>query len=117
MTIYMVTTATACKTDQYGWPNFGDRSFIGWYSNYDDAYETITENICDIWEGIYTYAFIEPWDEGTYGLHPNDDIDWFKWDNTLERYISIPKPAPVKHFCGLTNLNQNGNPTMKDIKG
>lgn len=104
--IYMVTTATACETDQYDWPNFGERSFIGWYSNYDDAYETITENICDIWEGIYTYAFIEPWDEGTYGLHPNEDINWFKWDNTLERYVSIPRPAPVEHFCGLTNLNQ-----------
>lgn len=106
MTIYMVSIATTCEKDQCGWPDFGERNFIGWYSNYDDAYETIKQNACDIYEGVYTYAFIEPWDEGTYGMHINEDVDWFKWDTKLEQYMPISRPTAVEHFCGLTNLNQ-----------
>ena len=102
----MVSTATTCETDEYGWPELGNRNFIGWYSNYNNAYEVIKQNICNIWEGIYTYAFIEPWDEGIYGYHSSVGIDWFKWDDKLECYMPIPRPQPVEHFCRLTNLEQ-----------
>lgn len=102
-TIYFITVVCKLGQDKYGRPDLGSRNFIGWCPSYDEAAEYVINNICDIWETIYDYAFIEPWDEGIYGMHPSQGVQWFKYNVATGKYEEIPTPECVKNFCGLTN--------------
>lgn len=83
-------TITGCRT----W---------GWYSEFKDAEECVTNNFTDIYEGDYEYALIEKVAEGV--LYGGDlaEEHWYKWEGSWESggYVPCDKPEQyegVVHF-------------------
>lgn len=102
-TIYFVSVVEKCESDEYGWPDFGNRRFVGWFSDLIDAINAVENNNTDIWEYCYNLAFIEPYDEGFCGIYPSDEVLWFQFNQETNKYQRISQPLPVtKHFCGFT---------------
>lgn len=63
---------------------------VGYFSNIEDAINTVKTNKYDIWENCYTYAVIENVPEGLYQYdeHPL----WFKFNTNTRKYESIANP-------------------------
>ena len=77
--------------------NFGDLRCLGFYSNKQDALNTLHENRTDLWETIYNYAVLEEYHEGI----SNDTMNrqFFKYDREKDGYFEIDEPECVKHLC------------------
>lgn len=99
--IYTIMVMTDLKQDDLTkCPVFGSERFVGWYSNFEDAYSSVCENRCDINETCYDYALIEECEEGLY--HPAFKRWWFKYDQEKDRYFQIDEPDFIKGYCGFT---------------
>lgn len=57
--IYAITTFEKVDRDSGYWIKYGDTRTVGYYFNYEDALEVLTNNICDLWETCYNYAALE----------------------------------------------------------
>ena len=77
----------------------GSRTW-GFYSNKDDALDTLINNRTDLWETIYDYAVIEPYYEGISGYDFDEDRMWFKYNEITDCYDHIDEPEKVKHYVG-----------------
>ena len=101
MKIYVITVCTHLeleKTTQF--PYFGAERICGYYMDFKDAYRAVTENMCDIWEHTYGYAYIETVEEG---LYPSSKDRWFfKFDTESMMYQEIEEPKFLEHFSGLS---------------
>ena len=63
--IYTVMVMTDLTYDkQTKFPEFGSENLVGWYSEFQDAYSSVSGNCCDISETCYKYALIEEYEEG-----------------------------------------------------
>ena len=99
-TYFFITTFTNLEKDNMGWLDTGASRCVGFYTDWETAYDVVTHNICDIWETIYKYAVIE---ELRNGLYP-DCIrrQFFKYNKDNGMYEEIDEPECVKHFTNLS---------------
>lgn len=81
-------------------PDFGSTRIVGWYDNFESAYDAVAENACDINETCYQYALIEECEKGLY--HPASKRTFFQYCRHVDHYFQIPEPEYCKHFCGFT---------------
>lgn len=85
--MYFITTFTQYTIDSLGYPDLGDIRTVGYYTNKEDAINTVIENRCDLWETIYTYAVVEYIEPGLYQLA--EERWFFKWNMDTEAYEPI----------------------------
>jgi hypothetical protein len=72
---------------------------VGFYYTFEEAKESIIENVMDICEqGYYLYAVIEKITPGVY-IYPRDET-WFQWSRDAGRYESCEKPERFKQTAG-----------------
>lgn len=99
--IYTIMTMTDLTFDeQTKNPEFVSSRLVGWYSEFEDAYSSVSENCCDINETCYKYALIEECEEGLY--NPANKRWWFEYNHEKDRYFQINEPDFIKGFCGFT---------------
>lgn len=99
--IYAIMTMTDLTFDeQTKCPEFGSSRLVGWYSEFEDAYSSVSGNCCDINETCYKYALIEECEEGLY--NPANKRWWFEYNHEKDRYFQINEPDFIKGFCGFT---------------
>lgn len=79
---------------------FGSERLVGWYSEFEDAYSSVSGNSCDINETCYKYALIEECEEGLY--NPANKRWWFEYSREKDHYFQINEPDFIKGFCGFT---------------
>ena len=105
---FIVTVCTNLDTDDLGWPNLGNTNTVGIFDNIDRARQVVCENVCDIWETCYDYAFIEEWDlNAVYGA--TLQVEFYKFDRKEESYKLIDKPDKFNNFLAfscITNLRE-----------
>lgn len=82
--------------------DFGAKSLIGWYSEFEDAYSSVSANTCDMNENCYKYALIEECREGLYKPAAANKRWWFEYNRDKDRYFQINEPDSVKGLCGFT---------------
>ena len=94
---WFITVMEKIEPDEQFLANFGDQRCWGFYSNKQDALNTLHENRTDIWETIYNYAVLEEYHEGI----SNDTMNrqFFKYDQLKHGYVEIDEPECVKHLC------------------
>lgn len=100
-TIYTVMVMTDLTiNDKTEFPEFGSTYLAGWFSEFEDAYSSVTDNCCDINETCYDYALIEECKEGL--CNPSSKRWLFKYNQKKDRYFQIGEPAFMQKFCGFT---------------
>lgn len=103
--IYTVTTVTdpIKRIGSYG-KEYEHRDFrcLGYYFDINKAKEVIDGNLCDIHEGLYTYALIEEVTEGIYPINREECSLWYKWDNESKKYLISTKPDDLKNTLNLS---------------
>ena len=68
----------------------------GFYRNFNEAHNTLTNNITDLWEYTYDYGIIEEYEEGIGNYQFNR---WFyKYDQKLNQYVLENEPKELKHY-------------------
>ena len=93
--IYLVTVCTHCVEDENtGCINLGSTRIWGWMPTLVEAQRVIENNISDIWEHYYDYAFIE---EVPYGVpaYPIQTQWWYHWNDVENKYLPIENPVPA----------------------
>lgn len=85
--MYFITTFTQYIIDSLGYPDIGSARTVGYYADKEDAFATVLENRCDLWETIYTYAVVEHIEPGLY--QTAEESWFFKWNNDTKRYEPI----------------------------
>lgn len=83
--------------DKYGIK--GARTW-GFYSNKEDALNTLKYNITDLWETVYDYAVLEAYHEGISGYDFEEERLWFKYDRFHNSYKKIEEPKEMKGYVG-----------------
>lgn len=75
-------------------PEFGERRCVGWYDNFQEADNAVTNNFSNMRQDIYDYAIVEKIDSGILLV----DIDRvvYKWDKNKEQYIAIETPVELE---------------------
>lgn len=81
-------------------PDFGSERLVGWYSDFETARSSVSENVCDINETCYDYALIEECEEGLY--NPSSNRWWFQFNRETDSYVQINEPDFMKKFSGFT---------------
>ena len=104
MKLYFIATANDCKTDEFGWLDWGkSHRVVGFYTDLETAKQAIEENWCDLYEnGYYKYAIIEELEPGLYPYC--EKPIFYKWEGTIEEgsYKRIKRPKATKGFCNFT---------------
>ena len=85
--MYFITTFAQYRLDSTGCPDIGSSRTVGYYTTKKDAVDTVLENCCDIFEGVYTYAVVEYIGLGLYT--PAEERWFFKWNNETRAYEPI----------------------------
>ena len=90
--IYAITTFEKVDRDSGHWIKYGDTRTVGYYFNYEDALEVLTNNICDLWETCYNYAALETLLEGLYPQCQEEyEVEYFHYNIDKNRYEPIDK--------------------------
>ena len=93
--IYLITVFEKCEPIEAWGYDLGDARSVGWRPTLEMAVNTVTSNMCDIWEYCYDYACIEELD---YGLYPFPENRWFyKYNVGKGIYEEIDEPALLKN--------------------
>jgi hypothetical protein len=92
----IVGKKTLKKVPEY--KHLNHRTF-GFYNTYNEAYEAVNENRCDMHECLYDYIiveYIEP------GIHPLVHTkEWWQWDIHFNKWIALVNRP--EEFDGLCN--------------
>lgn len=68
---------------------------MGYYTTKEMAEIAVRENLCDIYENIYSYAVIEKFGPGT---HPEcRERQFYKYDESSMKYLPIDEPEEFKN--------------------
>jgi len=94
---WFITVMEKIEPNKLLYAAFGDQRCWGFYSNKQDALNTLHENRTDIWETIYNYAVLEEYHEGISNHTMNRQF--FKYDREKDGYFEIDEPECVKHLC------------------
>ena len=90
--IYVITTFEKVDRNAGHWIKYGSQRTVGYYFNYEDALEVLTNNICDLWEYCYNYAALEALPEGLYPQCKDGyDIEYFHYNIDKNKYEPIDK--------------------------
>lgn len=101
--IYTIMVMTNLTYDeQIKGPEFGSERLVGWYSDFENAYSSVSANNCDINETCYKYALIEECREGLYKPATPNKRWWFEYNREKNSYFQIKEPDFIKRFCGFT---------------
>ena len=95
---WFITVMTRLETNSKGFLETGSTRCWGFYSNKEDALNTLHENRTDLWETIYDYAILEEYHEGISNSTLNRQF--FKYDMEKDGYFEIKEPECVKHVYG-----------------
>lgn len=76
--------------------NFTSIRTVGFYQKFEDAYNAVINNSCDIFEHTYSYAMIEELSEGLYPI--NNGRFLFKWNHDLNQYWSCEEIEEMEKF-------------------
>ena len=82
-----------------GFPDMGAQSTVGYYHDFQDAYEAIKENVCDIRETVYDAAFLLCRFPGLYNCVPSYGRLYFVWDDDTYQYEEVEEPEIFKHMA------------------
>lgn len=83
-----------CGYNEYG-PY--DMRCWGYYPNLEDAIDTLTNNITDLWEACYTYGVIERIGPGIAAYA--EKCGFYKYNANIDKYEPIDEPEELKHYC------------------
>ena len=98
-TIFAIICMTTLKEKSSGWPDFGHTSFMGYYTDKNDAIKTVLNNMCDIAECCYKYAVVE---EIPMGVYPHSKNRWFfEYDHENDCFHKIEEPKFMGHFVNI----------------
>lgn len=97
---WFITVFTNCEEDDLGWPKIGSSRCWGFYSNKEDALNTLHENRTDLWETCYDFAVLEPYYEGISGYCFKESRQFFEYDIEKNGYFEIDEPKEMKHVVG-----------------
>lgn len=97
--IYAIKTMTKLEPLENYWSEFGHERNVGFYVDFNNAYEIVHNNGGDLWETIYEYAMIEEVGEGLYGS-AGMRTWWFKYNHETGLYDEIPMPEFCKNKFG-----------------
>lgn len=82
-----------------GFPDMGAQDNVGYYHDFKDAYQAITENWCDIHETVYDAAFLICRFPGLYNPVGSDGRIYFLWDSNTNTYTETEEPEIFKHIA------------------
>ena len=72
----------------------------GFYCNKEDALMALHNNSTDMWETIYPYAVLEPYNEGICGYCFDEPRQFFEYNIKKDGYFEIDEPKEFKHIVG-----------------
>lgn len=97
--IYVITTFERWPTDEKQW-DYGCSRSPGFYYTFEDAEDSVINNVCDIWETCYNYAQITIMEPGMYGY--NGENWYYKYNRESGKYEKMEDVEyPLFHICGL----------------
>ena len=71
----------------------------GFYSNKEDALNTLHENRTDLWETVYDYAVLEEYYEGINNFN-FENRQFFRYNKEKNGYFEIEEPSEAKYRAG-----------------
>lgn len=95
---WFITVMRKLEKNSKGFLETGCTRCWGFYSNKEDALNTLHENRTDLWETIYDYAVLEEYYEGISNHTLNRQF--FEYDKDKDGYFEIEEPECVKRFIG-----------------
>lgn len=95
--MWFVTVVEKMEYKSPYFANTGDTRTWGFYSEKNDAVQSLHENRTDMREYCYDYAVIEEYEEGI--SNDTGERQWFKWDEERQGYFEIDEPEGVKYIC------------------
>lgn len=96
-TYWFITVMEKLEKDSKSFLHTGCTRCWGFYSNKEDALNTLHKNITDLWETIYDYAVLEEYCEGISNHTLNRQF--FKYYMDKDGYFEIEEPECVKNTC------------------
>ncbi len=81
-----------------GLPDMGTQSNVGFYYDLEDAFDAVSENLCDIRETVYDAAFIICRFPGLYDCVSSNGRLYFVWDGAKGGYKLAEEPEIFKHI-------------------
>jgi len=74
---------------------------FGFYNTYNEAYQAVKENRCDMAECLYDYIIMECIEPG---IHPMVHAkDWWQWDTNTNSWQYLCERDWPEEFIGLCN--------------
>ena len=70
----------------------------GFYDNWYEADDTLSNNITDLWETCYNYGVIEEYHTGLFGY--NFERWFYKYNKETGFYDKIDEPKELEHYVG-----------------
>ena len=102
MKLYAITVTEKCE-DNNGKINFGGIRTVAIYTNLKDADIDIYNNLFDIWEMLYDYAFIEEITSDV--IYPFNRIrKMYKFDQDLKAYFPMETPDFIKKCYSISGI-------------
>lgn len=96
--IYVMMVFEKCEKGEL-FPEMGCRSLVGFRHSFEDAWESVRQNMCDIWETCYDYALIEEVEPCMYPA--SIKRWWFKFNMDTKEYEPMDEPEFFGHLCGI----------------
>lgn len=95
--MFFITCFSKMEKDDKGWFNGGAQRTFGFKETFEEAEYCLNNNVCDMYEFLYTYAVIE---EMYPAIHPYvENETWYKWDNEKKGFFRIEKPKETNNVC------------------
>lgn len=97
--LFFITCFQKIDTDKLGWLDMGDSRVFGFKETFEQADSALKNNVCDMYEYLYSYAVVE---EMKPAIHPDVENRWFyEYDKEKEGFFPINEPEEFKHFCNI----------------
>lgn len=94
---WFITVMRKLEKNSKGFLETGCTRCWGFYSNKEDALNTLHENRTDLWETIYDYAVLEEYHEGI--SNSTMKRQFFKYNMEKDGYFEIEEPECVTNVC------------------
>lgn len=82
-----------------GFPDTGIERMVGFYYDFDDAYDAIINNVCDIWETVYNGAFLLCRFPGLFQSVTSEARMYFTYNKESGKYEQKEEPELFSHLA------------------